>query len=59
MNLILQKRIQFWCFGCFSTHNFEKEARYIAPAIFGHVITVGKKLLVINKNLLNTQHLQY
>ena len=31
----------------------------LAPAIFEHFSTVGKKLQVINKNLINTQHSQY
>ena len=33
--------------------------RLLAPAIFGHFIIVGKKLRVLNKNLINTQHPQY
>ena len=33
--------------------------RLLAPAIFGHFSTVGKKLRVLNKNLINFQHPQY
>ena len=31
----------------------------LAPTMFGHFITVGKKLRVLKKNLTNTQHPQY
>ena len=33
--------------------------RQSAPAIFGHFSTVGQKLWVLNKNLINTQQPQY
>ena len=33
--------------------------RILAPTIFGNFRTVGKKLRVLNKNLINTQHSQY
>ena len=33
--------------------------RLLAPAIFGHFSNVGKKLQVLNRNLINTQHRQY
>ena len=33
--------------------------KLLAPAIFGHFGTVGKKLRVLNKNLINTKDPQY
>ena len=62
---ISQKFVAFSDRGVFSTGAMGALAptilknRLLAPAIFGHFCYCRKKLWMLNKNLINTQHPQY